>query len=141
MYAIISVSLQLSPPKPEAQFPEAVPPPSVHSVLVVHTPCFTLISPVMQTSLGNWTMLNKLLHLPSPGEKRNKYRAETGGYNVTFNPVVRHIITNHTQGQSQTQGSQYQSSFHSAFLVNSIIKLLHIMPFTKIISRMKLELL
>ena len=38
--------------------PEAVPPPSEHSVLVVQTPCFTLMSPVAQTSLGNCTILN-----------------------------------------------------------------------------------
>ena len=57
-YCVIQYVYSYWPPKPEAQFPEEVPPPAVHSVLVVQTPCFTLMSPVAQTSLGNCTILN-----------------------------------------------------------------------------------
>ena len=57
--ARVSVRADISPPNPEAQLPEWVPPPSVHSVLVVHTPVFTLTSVVVHSSLGNWTMLNR----------------------------------------------------------------------------------
>lgn len=49
----------ISPPKPEAQLPDWVPLPAVHSVEVVHTPVFTLTSVVVHSSLGNWTMLKR----------------------------------------------------------------------------------
>ena len=56
---VFSSLSNISPPKPEAQLPDWVPPPSVHSVEVVHTPVFTLTSVVVHSSFGNWTMLNR----------------------------------------------------------------------------------
>ena len=46
-----------SPPNPAAQLPAADPAPSVHSELVTHTPLVVVVSVVVHSLLGNWTML------------------------------------------------------------------------------------
>ena len=46
-------------PKPEAQFPEAVPPWSVHSSDVMHSPLIVGSMVVVHSSLGNVTTENK----------------------------------------------------------------------------------
>ena len=46
-------------PKPEAQFPEAVPPWSVHSSAVIHSPLIVGSMTVVHSSFGNVTTENK----------------------------------------------------------------------------------
>ena len=79
------ISILYWPPKPEAQLPEEVPPPAVHSVLVVQTPCFTLMSEVVHTSLGNWTMLNR----ENPRERGENYCWVTTGFKLILLVLLR----------------------------------------------------
>ena len=89
-YCVIQYVYSYWPPKPEAQFPEEVPPPAVHSVLVVQTPCFTLMSEVVQTSLGNWTMLNSENPRRGGGEITEEFQHKN--YIDTFSPVESLIL-------------------------------------------------
>ena len=50
--------MKYKPPKPAAHWPAAEPLPLVHSSLVTQTPVGVLVSVVVQSWLGNCTMLN-----------------------------------------------------------------------------------
>ena len=102
-YLLSVTSTVYWPPKPEAQFPEEVPPFAVHSVLVVQTPCFTLMSEVVQTSLGNWTMLNS----ENPrrgGEITEEFQHKN--YIDTFSPVESLILQGWCEAEREREKRQ-----------------------------------